>query len=76
MKKFDAPIPTRSGHLISYVWAELQQSWKLYKKARLEHDLFIMKKQALKIQSLQEDLGLTKAQFPELEEKTISTVHM
>ena len=71
MKKFDEPIPTKSGHLISHIWAKLQQSWKLYKKAQLNRDSFTMKEQALKIQSLQEDLGLTKAHFPELEEKVI-----
>lgn len=72
MKKFDTPIPTKSGHLISHVWADLQKSWKLYKKAKLDHDLVIMKENAVKIQALQDDLGLTKARFPELEEKPSS----
>ena len=71
MKNFDEPIPTKSGNLISHIWAELQQSWKLYKKARLDQDLITMKKQASKIQAFQDDLGLTQAQFPELEEKVI-----
>jgi len=73
MLKFDDPIPTKSGELVVKIWKELQESWAIYKKARVDSDLKTMREYAIKIRALQDDLGITQAEFPELkiEQKTI-----
>ena len=68
MIKFDKPIQTKSGMDITDVWNELQESWVTYKKAKYDHDLQTTRECALKIRKLQSDIGLKKAEFPELTE--------
>lgn len=71
MLKFDEPIPTKSGQRVVKIWKELQECWTVYKKARLDSDLNKMKEYAQKIQTLQDDLGITRAKFPEIETRQI-----
>ncbi len=71
MSNFDKPIPTKSGRLIITIWNELQDCWVIYKRAKLEDDLPVMREYALKIRTLQDDLGLAQAKFPELETEEI-----
>lgn len=66
MLKFDEPIPTKSGERVIRIWNELQECWDKYKKAKLDTDLVTMREHASRIQALQDDLGITKAEFPEL----------
>lgn len=66
MLKFDEPIPTKSGDDVVKIWNELQDCWAVYKKAKLESDLPTMREYARKIRALQDDLGITQAEFPEL----------
>ena len=70
MFKFDEPIPTKSGEKVAVIWKELQECWSAYKKARSNSDLPLMREHATKIKELQNDLGLTQAEFPELEIQT------
>lgn len=73
MLKFDEPIPTKSGEKILTVWRELQECWAIYKRARLDSDLPRMREFANKIRLLQDDLGITQAEFPELKTEEIKT---
>ena len=66
MIKFDKPIQTKSGLDIDEVWIELQKCWTEYKKAKFNHDFEPMRNYALRIQQLQNDIGLKQAQFQEL----------
>ena len=72
MLKFDEPIPTKSGERVVTIWKELQECWATYKKARLDSDLSTMKEYANKIRTLQDDLGITQAEFPELKTEQIT----
>jgi len=71
MLKFDEPIPTKSGERVVKIWNDLQECWSRYKKARIDSDLSTMKEYASKIQALQDDLGITQAEFPELSTEQI-----
>lgn len=71
MLKFDEPIPTKSGEKVAVIWKELQECWATYKKAKSDSDLPIMKEYATKIRELQDDLGLTQAEFQELKTEQI-----
>lgn len=73
MLKFEYPRPTKSGEKISKIWQELLSTWGDYKTARLESNMSKMRECATKIKILQDDLGITKADFPELSEIEIST---
>jgi hypothetical protein len=64
MLKFDNPVTAKSGERMVKIWNELQEYWSIYKKARIDSDLDVMREYATKIQTLQDDLGITKAEFP------------
>ena len=66
MLKFHSPKPTKSGDNAVKVWNELKETWGFYKTARLESNLEKMREYAKRIRDLQEDFGITKAEFPEL----------
>lgn len=66
MLKFDNPVTAKSGERVTKIWQDLQDCWSAYKKARTGSDLNSMKEYASKIRILQDDLGITKAEFPEL----------
>ena len=72
MLKFDEPIPTKSGEDVIKIWNELQECWATYKKARLESNLPPMREYANKIRALQDDMGITLAEFPELKTEQIT----
>jgi hypothetical protein len=72
MLKFDKPIPTKSGERVIKIWNELQECWDKYKKAKLNSDLPIMREYASRIRTLQDDLGITQAEFPELKTEQIT----
>lgn len=71
MFKFDEPIPTKSGERVAVIWKELQECWATYKKSRLDSNFPVMRECATKIRALQDDLGLTQAEFPELKTEQI-----
>lgn len=72
MLKFDKPIPTKSGERVIKIWNELQECWPAYRNARLDSDLPKMREYANKIRLLQDDLGITRAEFPELKTEQIT----
>ena len=71
MLNFTSPQPTRSGESVLKIWNELKENWKVYKRARLEDDYTKMQEIAILIVKLQEDLGIKKAEFPELKEEKV-----
>lgn len=73
MLKFDYPRPTKSGEKISKIWNDLLSTWEEFKTARLENNILKMRECATKIRVLQDDLGITKADFPELNEIEMAT---
>lgn len=73
MLTFDKPKPTKSGRKVIEIWNELQDCWSKYKRAKLDSDLSIMREYASRIRSLQDDLGITQAEFPELKTESIKT---
>jgi hypothetical protein len=47
-------------------WGALKKAWKAYKIAKVQGDKAKMVEYANRIRTLQEELGVTKAKFPEL----------
>ncbi len=47
-------------------WGALKKAWKAYKIAKVQNDKERMKEYAKRIQTLQKELGLTVAKFPDL----------
>ncbi|MCP8309491.1 MAG: hypothetical protein H3Z53_11870 [archaeon] len=47
-------------------WGALKKAWKAYKIAKVQNDKAKMKEYAVRIRTLQEELGVTKAKFPDL----------
>ncbi|MDG6929272.1 MAG: hypothetical protein JRN39_00665 [Nitrososphaerota archaeon] len=47
-------------------WGALKKAWKAYKIAKVQNDKAKMTEYAKRIRTLQEELGVTKARFPEL----------
>jgi hypothetical protein len=66
--KFDEPIPTKSGERVSILWKELLECWQSFKTARLNDDRLSMIAYAMKIQVIEDDLGITISKFPEIQD--------
>jgi hypothetical protein len=47
-------------------WGALKKAWRGYKVAKVQKNVEDMKKYAERIRTLQNELGLTTAKFPEL----------
>ena len=47
-------------------WSQLRMAWRNYRAAKTLKDKETMKKYAERIRSLQEELGVTRAIFPDL----------
>lgn len=47
-------------------WGALKKAWKAYKIAKVQADKAKMKEYAVRIRTLQEELGVSKAKFPDL----------
>jgi hypothetical protein len=48
------------------IWGALRKAWKGYKIAKVQHDTGRMKEYATKIKTLQTQLGVPQASFPDL----------
>lgn len=55
-----------SSHSKGQTWAALKKSWKAYKIAKVKKEEKNMVEYAKRIRSLQKELGVTQAKFPEL----------
>lgn len=71
MFKFQNPRKTKSGESVITIWNEIKENWRIYKRAKLEDDFLKMRNAASRIIELQDDLGIKKAVFPELQEAKI-----
>jgi hypothetical protein len=47
-------------------WGALKKAWRGYKVAKIQKNVDDMKKYAERIRTLQSELGLVQAKFPEL----------
>ncbi len=47
-------------------WGALKKAWRGYKVAKVQKNVADMKKYAERIRTLQSELGLVQAKFPEL----------
>jgi hypothetical protein len=47
-------------------WGALKKAWRGYKVAKIQKNMEDMKKYAERIRTLQSELGLVQAKFPEL----------
>jgi len=47
-------------------WGALKKAWKAYKIAKVQNDKEKMKEYATRIRTLQEELKVPKAKFPDL----------
>lgn len=47
-------------------WGALKKAWKAYKIAKVQNDKAKMKEYATRIRTLQDELKLAKAKFPDL----------
>ena len=47
-------------------WGALKKAWKAYKIAKVQDDKKLMKEYATRIRTLQGELGLPKAKFPDV----------
>jgi hypothetical protein len=57
-----AAVPHTKGQ----TWAALKKSWKAYKIAKAKNEKTNMIEYAKRIRSLQRELGVTQAKFPDL----------
>lgn len=54
------------SHTKGQTWAALKKSWKAYKIAKVKDEKANMLEYAKRIRSLQKELGVSQAKFPEL----------
>jgi hypothetical protein len=47
-------------------WGALKKAWKAYKIAKVQNDKARMKEYATRIRTLQKELGVAQATFPDL----------
>ncbi|MDG6922674.1 MAG: hypothetical protein JRN67_05195 [Nitrososphaerota archaeon] len=56
----------RNYYTNGQTWGALRKTWKAYRIAKTQNNKVDMKKYAERIRSLQDELGVAKASFPEL----------
>jgi hypothetical protein len=55
------------SHTTGQTWAALKKSWKAYKIAKVKDERENMVEYAKRIRTLQKELGVVQASFPELD---------
>jgi hypothetical protein len=55
-----------SGYSAGQTWGALRKAWKAYKIAKVQNDGVRMKEYAGRIRTLQTQLGVPQASFPDL----------
>jgi hypothetical protein len=70
LKYHESRTSLRRIHTSQYskgqTWGALKKAWRGYKVAKVQKSTADMKKYAERIRTLQGELGLTQAKFPEL----------
>lgn len=56
-----------TSHTKGQTWAALKKSWKAYKIAKVKNETDNMLEYAKRIRTLQGELGVKQAKFPELD---------
>ncbi len=56
-----------ASHTKGQTWAALKKSWKAYKIAKVKKERSNMLEYAKRIRTLQNELGVSQAKFPELD---------
>jgi len=60
------PSTEPASHTKGQTWAALKKSWRAYKIAKVKNEKENMMEYAKRIRSLQQELGLPQAPFPDL----------
>lgn len=59
-------MPGTTSYSKGQTWAALKKCWRAYKIAKIKKDRADMMEYATRIRSLQKELGVVQAKFPEL----------
>lgn len=59
-------MSARGKFTTGQTWGALKKAWKGYKIAKVQHDKARMAEYAKKIKTLQSELGIKQASFPEV----------
>ena len=59
-------MSSRGNFTIGQTWGALKKAWKGYRIAKVQNDRAKMEEYAKKIKTLQDELGVKQADFPEL----------
>lgn len=66
MYQFVQPQSDKPNYTAGQTWGALKKAWRGYKIAKVQSDSSKMTEYAKKIRTLQHDLGVKQAEFPEL----------
>jgi len=66
MYQFVQPQSNNPNYTAGQTWGALKKAWRGYKTAKVQSDHAKMAEYAKKIRTLQGDLGVKQAEFPEL----------
>lgn len=66
MYQFVQPQSDKPNYTAGQTWGALKKAWRGYKIAKVQTDHAKMSEYAQKIRTLQNDLGIKQAEFPEL----------
>lgn len=66
MYQFVQPTTNNPNYTAGQTWGALKKAWRGYKIAKVTSDGTRMAEYAKKIRTLQHDLGIKQAEFPEL----------
>jgi hypothetical protein len=66
MYQFVQPQSNNPNYTAGQTWGALKKAWRGYKIAKVQSDNPRMAEYAKKIRTLQHDLGIKQAEFPEL----------
>jgi len=66
MYQFVQPQSKNPNYTAGQTWGALKKAWRGYKIAKVHSDNAKMSEYAKKIRTLQNDLGIKQAEFPEL----------
>ena len=66
MFQFIQPQSEKPNYTAGQTWGALKKAWRGYKIAKVQYDTAKMTEYAKKIRTLEHDLGVKQAEFPEL----------
>ncbi len=66
MFQFIQPQSEKPNYTVGQTWGALKKAWRGYKIAKVQSDSTKLVEYAKKIRTLQHDLGVKQAEFPDL----------